>query len=92
MDRHERICGWFDTIAEMDGGWEEFDEPVRRALAEIEQIPGLPDNFAIPYSQSYFTGCHSQAFFNLRCQIQRIVVSIIIDNNNLQYKLIYNCI
>lgn len=48
MNKHERIWGWFDVI-ETNGGWEEFDEPVRRALTEIEQIPGLPDDFAIPY-------------------------------------------
>ena len=47
--KHDGVWYWFDVVDSMDGGWEEYDEPLRRALEEIEQLPGLPADFIIDY-------------------------------------------
>lgn len=48
MANAERVWQWFHVIEDL-GGWEEYDEPLRRALTEIEHIDGLPDTFVVNY-------------------------------------------
>ena len=47
--KHNGVWYWYDTVDGMDGGWGEYDAPLRRALEEIEQLPGLPADFIIDY-------------------------------------------